>query len=80
MFINYSLVNGFSFSTARNNGFSCGDDLLDFCKDVMQDRETNFTIYETIDYYMAVLSDGEAIDGLSQEVVEDVYNFLNSLK
>lgn len=80
MFINYSPVNGFSFSTYRNNGFVCGEDILDFCNDVMKDRETNFTMHNTVDYYLDVLEDGEVLGGLSQEVVEDVYNFLKTLK
>lgn len=76
-FLNYE--NGqLSLNTYRKNGVYCGDDVIDFCHDIQKGRNSVVRI-DNARFYLDILSDGEALEGLSQEVVEDVYNLINTL-
>lgn len=79
IFINYSNSTGLQLSAFRNCGVSCSDDVIDFCKEIQRERECNFAIYYSADYYADALRDGVILDGLTQDTVEMVYNFLNSV-
>lgn len=76
MFINYSNINGLQLSTYRNNGVSCSDDIIDFCKEIQNERACNFSFHESVEYYLDVLCDGSLLDGLTAETVEMVCNAL----
>lgn len=73
MFLNYP---GLTVSTYRNNGVSCGDDIVDFCKEVQNERPCNFSFHQSVEYYLDVLCDGSLLDGLTAETVEMVYDAL----
>lgn len=75
-FLNFSENSGLTVSSSRNNGISCGDDIIDFCHEVQRGRECTFTQYEQTEYYLDVLCDGSLLSGLDQEVVESVYSAL----
>lgn len=78
-FLNFSVNLGVTVGSSRNNGVSCGDDIIDFCRETQRGRECTFTAHEEIGCYLDVLSDGSLLDGLDQEVVESVYSALNSI-
>lgn len=78
-FLNFSATSGVTSSSSRNNGVSCGDDIIDFCREVQRERECTFTPHEEIGFYLDALSDGSLLDGLEQEIVENVYSELEKL-
>lgn len=78
LFLNFNNMFGLSVNTYRNTATSCGNDIIEFCRDVQLDIDSNVTL-DDIDAQLDLIYDALS-EGIAQEVIEHVTDFLTEFK
>lgn len=56
-FINYEPHHGATVNASRNNGTSCGDDIIEFVRSVQRGETVNMAVHESALVYMDTMID-----------------------
>lgn len=76
-FINYQQHYGATVSASRNNGTSCGDDVVEFVRSAQRGETVTMTVHESVLVYMDTMIDALNDDALTHDYTwESVYSAL----